>query len=371
MHNPRATLVEMQFRIADTFTASLARLTGEEQKAVKTTAFDLQMDPFRPGLQLHKIEGARDRDFRSVRVSRDIRIIVHQTKDSFMLCYVDHHDDAYRWAERRKLETHPRTGAAQLVEIRETVEEIAIPVYVPVAQEPQSKRLPFAGLPYDQLLSYGVPVEWLPDIRAADEDSILDLASHLPSEAAEALLELATGGTPRIPGPSPAVAVIDPFDHPDAQRRFRIMRDWEELERALDYPWEKWAVFLHPAQRAIVERDFSGPARVSGSAGTGKTIVALHRAVHLARTNPNARVLLTTFSETLANALRDRLRILVSSEPQLAERLEVYAIDALGARLFRLNLGDPFVCSSDAQIRALIEEERLPRSKTARSRQPS
>ena len=317
----------MQFRIADTFTASLARLTANEQKAVKTTAFDLQMDPSGPGLQLHKVEGARDRDFWSVRVSRDIRIIVHRTQDSFMLCYVDHHDEAYRWAERRKLETHPKTGAAQLVEIRETVEEIAVPVYVPVAQEARPRRLPFSSLPDDELLSYGIPIEWLPDIRAADEDSILALASHLPSEAAEALLELATGGTPRVP--SPVVTGIDPFDHPDAQRRFRIMRDWEELERALDYPWEKWAVFLHPAQRAIVERDFSGPARVSGSAGTGKTIVALHRAVHLARTNPNARVLLTTFSEPLANALRDRLRILVSSEPQLAERVEVYAIDAL------------------------------------------
>ena len=125
---------------------------------------------------------------------------------------------------------------------------------------------------------------------------------------------------------------------------------------ALDYPWEKWAVFLHPAQRAIVERDFSGPARVSGSAGTGKTIVALHRAVDLARSNPSARVLLTTFSETLANALRDRLRLLVSSEPQLAERVEVYAIDALGDRLFRLNLGAPSF-ASPAQLRTLIEEE--------------
>ena len=344
----------MQFRIADTFTASLARLAGEEQKAVKTAAFDLQMDQSHPGLQLHRLDGARDRNFWSVRVSRDIRIIVHRTENSLMLCYVDHHDEAYRWAERRKLETHPKTGAAQLVEVRETIEEVAVPLYVPVAQEAQPSHLPFAVLGDDELLGYGIPVEWLPDIRSADENSILDLASHLPSEAAEALLELATGGTPRVP--SPAVAGIDPFDHPDAQRRFRTMRDWEELERALDYPWEKWAVFLHPAQRAIVERDFSGPARVSGSAGTGKTIVALHRAVHLARTNPNARVLLTTFSEMLANALRDRLRILVSSEPQLAERVEVYAIDALGERLFRLNLGAPSF-ASHAQIRTLIEEE--------------
>ena len=343
----------MQFRIADTFTSSLLKLTGDEQKAAKTAAFDLQMDPSRPGLQLHKLAKAIDRNFWSVRVSYDLRLIVHRTQSSFMLCYVDHHDEAYRWAERRKLEPHPRTGAAQLVEVRETVQEIAVPVYVPVAAEAQPKGLPFDGLSDDALLSYGVPIEWLSEVRATDEDGILDLAARLPSEAAEALLELATGGKPQAP--SPVAADIDPLDHPDAQRRFRIMSDVKELELALDYPWDKWAVFLHPAQRAMVERNYNGPARVSGSAGTGKTIVALHRAVYLARTNPKARVLLTTFSETLANALRDRLRILINSEPWLAERVEVYAMDAVAERLYRLNVGAPSF-ASDAQIRALIDE---------------
>ena len=120
----------MEFRIADTFTDSLARLTGEQQKAVKTTAFDLQMNPAQPGMQLHKLDKARDPHFWSVRVSRDIRLIVHKTDASLLLCYVDHHDNAYRWAERRKLETHPKTGAAQLVEIRETVQDIIVPTYV-------------------------------------------------------------------------------------------------------------------------------------------------------------------------------------------------------------------------------------------------
>lgn len=115
----------MDFRIADTFTDSLARLTGDEQKAVKTTAFDLQMNPASPGMQFHKLEKARDKDFWSVRVSGDIRLIVHQTQSSLMLCYVGHHDKTYDWAERRRLETHPTTGSAQLVEIRETVADDA------------------------------------------------------------------------------------------------------------------------------------------------------------------------------------------------------------------------------------------------------
>jgi mRNA-degrading endonuclease RelE of RelBE toxin-antitoxin system len=104
----------MDFRIADTFTDSLARLTGEEQKAVKTTAFDLQLNPANPGMQFHRLDRAKNKNFWSVRVSRDIRLIVHRTAGSLLLCYVDHHDDAYAWAEKRKLETHPTTGAAQL-----------------------------------------------------------------------------------------------------------------------------------------------------------------------------------------------------------------------------------------------------------------
>src|ERR1035437_7927258 len=107
----------MEFRIADTFTDSLAKLTGEEQKAVKTTAFDLQLNRAHPSLQFHKLEKAKDPNFWSIRVSQNTRIITHRTGTSLLLCYGDHHDEAYHWAERRRLETHPKTGAAQLVEI--------------------------------------------------------------------------------------------------------------------------------------------------------------------------------------------------------------------------------------------------------------
>ncbi len=166
----------MEFRISDSFTSSLAKLTGDEQKAVKTTAFDLQMNPDAPGNSFHKLDRAQDKNFWSVRVSSDIRLIVHKTAASLLLCYVDHHDPAYAWANRRKLETHPKTGPA------------------------------------------------------------------------------AVGGA--------------------------------RLQRA---------------------------GADSGSAGTGKTIVALHRSVVLARSQPDSRVLLATFSDTLANALRTKLRRLISA----------------------------------------------------------
>src|SRR5262249_25777480 len=155
---------------------------------------------------------ARDKNFWSARGSRDIRLIVHKSEASMLLCYVDHHDNAYDWAERRKLETHPTTGAAQLVEIRETVKEVIVPIYV--QQElpaPGALRL-CAEKPDDELLSYGVPAEWLNDVREATEDSILLLADRLPGEAAEALLELATGGKPRVV--QAARPITNPFDHP-------------------------------------------------------------------------------------------------------------------------------------------------------------
>ena len=135
----------MNFLIADTFTDSLARLTGDEQKAAKTTAFDLQLNPVGSGMSFHKIDKSKDKNFCSVRASRDIRIIVHKTASSLLLCYVDHHDKAYDWAERRKLETHPTTGAAQLVQIRETLQEIVVPVYVEAP--PQTSPRPSIRLP--------------------------------------------------------------------------------------------------------------------------------------------------------------------------------------------------------------------------------
>jgi len=368
----------MEFRIADTFTDSLAKLNGEEQKAVKTTAFDLQMNPAHPGLQFHKLDKAKDHNFWSVRVSKDLRLIVHKTGTSLLLCYVGHHDEAYEWAERRKLETHPKTGAAQLVEIRERVQEIIIPKYVEPKPTSNLKSSLFENLSDSELLEYGVPPEWLPDVRGANEETLLELADHLPKEAAEALLDLATGVIPQtfhfISPPPRASADVwkgaqpelippqserglvstESFEHPDAKRRFRLINNQDELEQALDYPWEKWTVFLHPAQRELVEWEYNGPARVSGSAGTGKTIVALHRVVYLARTNPDARLLLTTFSDALANALRTKLRLLIGNTPRLGERIEIHSMNSIGKRLYEANVGKPKFAGTEI-IRELIE----------------
>lgn len=342
----------MNFLIADTFTASFNRLSGVDQKAVKASVFDLQMDRTGNGLQLHRIDKSKDPNFWSARVNRDIRLIVHKTGESLLVAYVGHHDDAYAWAERRRIEAHPRTGAIQIVEVREQVADVAPPpTFDFVFPEPAKKEVVnkplFASLDDNALLSVGVPADWLADVRAADEDGFFTLAAHLPAEASEALLEFAATGRLSLPAPPTA----DPFRHPDALRRIRPIADQEELEQALAFPWEKWGVFLHPSQRALVERAFSGPARVAGSAGTGKTIVAIHRAVRLARENPAAKILLASFSQPLADALAKKLLVLAPETGGVVPRITTASFRGIAEQLYQLEHGLRPRIASDLVLR--------------------
>ncbi len=352
----------MHFLIADSFTDALARLPAAEQKAVKLSAYDLQLDPSSPGLQFHRVDRSKDPNFWSMRVSRDLRIIVHKTADSVLLAYVDHHDKAYAWAERRRIEAHPKTGAVQIVEVRERVEEAAPQLFssTPVAEPaPSAPAAPapkplFVGLSDEELLSVGTPSDWLAAVRAATEDRFFDLAAHLPAEAAEALLAYAAEGALRRPEPVPAPT--DPFAHPDTRRRFRVVENQEELEAALDAPWDKWSIFLHPSQRNVVERRYDGPARVAGSAGTGKTVVAVHRAVRLARAEPLARVLLTTFSQPLADALRRKVDLLAGADRGAASRITVAPWQGLADELHQLAFGRRPRIATEAQVAAVLKK---------------
>lgn len=337
----------MTHRIADTFYDSLAKLTPQEQKSVKTTAFDFQMDPSLPGLSMHRVDRARDPNFWTARVNRDIRMVIHKKDGQSLLAWVGHHDAAYRWAETRRIESHPRTGAIQIVEARETVEEVVVRRYVEKAVE---LPRPLAAKDDDTLLSWGVPVDWLDTVRDVTEDTVLDIAGRLPTEAANAVLSAAVGETPE-----PAVVSeegADPWSHPDTLRRFRVLENVEELQAALEAPWEKWAVFLHPAQQEYVDRDFNGPARVIGSAGTGKTVVALHRAARLAEA-PGARVLLTTFNRKLADNLRDKLPLVAS--PEARARTTVEALPVLISSLHREAHGDSEIVD-ETSLRHFLNE---------------
>ncbi|OVE88124.1 DNA helicase [Agrobacterium tumefaciens] len=338
----------MTVLIATSFTKALDKLTGQEQAAVKVTAFDIQQNPESPGLSLHRIDRCQDPDFWSARVNKDIRIVLHKRGGNTLLAYVAHHDDAYAWAQRRRVDEHPTTGAAQIVEVRETIEEVVIRRYV---EEAVGKPKIFAEVADDTLLTWGVPQDWLNTVRQATEDTVLDIAGHLPDEAQEALLAAAVGEVPTI-----RIAIGDQtgYAHPDARRRFIVVGDEAELAAALNAPWEDWAIFLHPAQREFVERNFNGPARVIGSAGTGKTVVALHRAVRLAGENAAHRILLTTFSPQLADGLAKKLDRLAANHPEIAERITVGSLSDVAQRLAAERLGDVEI-ASDSEVASLLQ----------------
>jgi hypothetical protein len=178
------------------------------------------------------------------------------------------------------------------------------------------------------LLSLGIPESYLRLVCDVDEDGLLDLLPRLPEEAQEALMALATGERPE---PRPVVSAslaADPFAHPDAQRRFWVASDEEAVAQALEKPWAEWLVFLHPSQRAAVDRNFNGPARISGAAGTGKTVVAMHRAAHLARESKAGRILLTTFSKTLSARLSEGMDTLLGPASEARQRIEVIHLHA-------------------------------------------
>lgn len=337
-----------QFYLADTFRDSLGRLPAPDQALVKQTTYDIEDDLPAPGLSLERVtRNPYDGGFWACRVSRGTRIILHRDGEVVVFCYVDRHDDAWRWAENRRLAPHPETGALQLVEVVERVEE-----RVTVKGGPPR---PWASRSDAELARCAVPEECYLDVRAATEESILDLGDRLPQEAIENLIELNAGRLPPLLIRTDSDGrPVRPIDHPDARRRFRLVGDAEDLHAALDGAWDRWATYLHPTQRDAAERDWNGPARVTGSAGTGKSIVAVHRAVNLAKRHPNARILLTTFSPLLAKSLADKVRILSMSQPRLLERIEIAPLDEVMVRIYRARIG-AFKQATHAEVVEAVE----------------
>jgi superfamily I DNA/RNA helicase/mRNA-degrading endonuclease RelE of RelBE toxin-antitoxin system len=336
----------MNFIIADTFQKSLGRLAADEQAVVKQAAFDFQLNPKNPGFSYEDLKRAKDKNMWSFRASADLRIIVHRTAATFTLCYVDHHDKAYAWAERRRLENHPVTGAAQIVEVLERTEEHVRRVVREEVVEPPV----FRRFERDYILALGVPAEWLDAVMNASEADLDALLPQLPQEAAERLLELACGN----PVPVPVVERSESgFSHPDAQRRFRVVESENELKHALDFPWDQWMVFLHPSQRKVVERRYNGPARVSGAAGTGKTVVAVHRAADLAKRNPTARILITTFSKTLALRLAWQAKLLLGSDSPLFAQIRIEHVHKVARDVVAGNRGDVAIIQGSDAVQLL------------------
>ncbi|WP_024973838.1 UvrD-helicase domain-containing protein [Ralstonia pickettii] len=331
--------------LSSEFLVQLAKLPSNIHTKVLKWAIGFQTNPTSSGTNYENIKGARDPNLKSVRVDGDWRGIVFKPSsgDVYVLLYVGPHDEAYRWAENRKLTINPVTGAMQLVTLEHVAEHApaadvlqpveASPVYAASATSPL-----FAAFDDRELMSLGVPQELLGNVRSVTSDAELDaIQARLPVEAYEGLFLVAAGDTISqvlMARESRVDKVIDTEDFvaalatPESQSRFVVVDDDETFAAILNAPLAQWRVFLHPSQRQLAEKKFSGPARVLGGAGTGKTVLAMHRAKWLAEncTGNGQKVLFTTFTRNLTTDIEQNLRTLCPAAT--LAKLEVRNLDA-------------------------------------------
>lgn len=317
---------------------AFANLPQGVQKKARQFVEKFRRDPTASAINYEKIERAKDPKVRSVRIDQGYRAIVVAPPlgDVYLLVWVDKHDEAYRWAENRVFEVNAR-GAMEVYEVQEPAP--------PAAPAPTAKEVPepalLDGFSDGDLNLVGVPQPLVPAVRALRSQQDLDhLSRYLPTSAADAVMCLVAGYSleqvleelTRAPEEEPPVAEppkVEPEDflqalqHPESQQTFHVVESEEDLAEILNAPLERWRIFLHPTQRRLATQNFRGPARVLGGAGTGKTVVLLHRAAHLARkvfNQPQDRILVTTYTRNLANDLRDNLSRLC---PDVSDRIEV------------------------------------------------
>lgn len=332
--------------LSQDFLLQLSKLPSTVHSKVMKWAIQFQSDPTSPGINYENINGARDSNLKSVRLDRDWRGIVFKPSsgDVYVLLYVDHHDDAYRWAENRKLSINPVTGAMQMVVVESVAAMESPPAPpTPVARAIQEQKahaqVPlFGGLEDRELLSLGVPEEMLPEVRILSSEQQLDaLQSRLPVEGYEGLFLVAAGDTvsqvliareTRVDRQVNTADFAAALATPESQSRFVVVDDDEAMLAIMNAPLAQWRVFLHPTQHKLASGDRSGPVRVLGGAGTGKTVLAMHRARWLAdnRTPDGKKVLFTTFTKNLASDIEQNLRTLCG--PSTLAKLEVRNLDA-------------------------------------------
>ena len=339
---------EVKVAISDQFLEAFSAVPKNKQKKVRRFMTKFRSNPRSSGINYEKIEGAKDPKLRSVRIDQSYRGIVMKPDagNVYMLLWVDHHDDAYQWARNRIVQIHPETGSLQVI----PMEEGELPVsngQTPETTDGEGEDDLFAEHRDRELVRLGVPEAVMPLVRSIrTEDQLDELQPYLPQEAYEALFLLAAGYSQREVDNELSYSrkkeEVDTEDYatalqrPNSQRRFAVVEDDEELERMLEAPLEKWRVFLHPTQRRLVTMHANGPVRVLGGAGTGKTVVAMHRAVWLAEnvfTDPDDQILFTTFTRNLAADIEKNLRLIGASE--VLDRIEVTNLDAWLSRFLQ------------------------------------
>lgn len=339
--------------LSQEFLLRLGKLPSAVHARIVKWALKFQQDPMSPGINYETIKAARDPNLRSVRIDQDWRGIVFKPEqgDLYILLHVDHHDDAYRWAERRKMAVNPVTGALQLVSLEAVEDSRAEPVEPAKVEQKTAGKLAdreplFAGLSDEALVQLGTPVELVPLVRRVENEAELDaIQTQLPVEAYEGLFLIAAGDSvsqilsereTRVDRTFDTSDFVAALDSAESQSRFVVVTSDAEMTAILNAPLAQWRVFLHPVQRKLAAGDRSGPVRILGGAGTGKTVLALHRAKWLAknRTPNGQKVLFTTFTRNLALDVEQNLKSLFLDDPDVV-KVEVCNLDRWVHRFLR------------------------------------
>lgn len=315
--------------ISSDFLTAFARLPRQIQGKVTEFVNKFRNNPVSPGINYEKLNSGIDKKIYSVRIDDSYRGIVVRQQETgvYLLLWVDHHDEAYQWASRKRCEVNPKTGTIQVYDVQKVATKVSAP----------ENAYLFAAVREEELLKLGVPEAQIEFVRSfISKEDFYKSESAMPHDAYEHLSWLAEGFPVEevlelvSEEESTAASGEDlsaALDAPATLKSFVVVEGEDELRRIMAEPLEKWRVFLHPTQRRIVQKEYSGPARILGGAGTGKTVVAMHRAKYLAsKCESQQRILMTTFTANLAADIRENLRKICTLEE--LRKIEVIHLDA-------------------------------------------
>ena len=284
-------------------------------------------DPTRDGLNLESVQGSVDKQVKSLRLDQSYRAIAFEFENNIMFVHVNEHDKAYRWAKGRRVKLDHATNRVRIVEVEEVKEQQVV--------RDQTTPSLFENISDKRLLRLGVTQDELARVRGyssiealeADEDELdsltfsvaYGLAAGYTDEEVYGMVGVDEANAKESETTDVTADNTDEFaalvQTPESQQTIFSPKDTQQLKQFFEGELDGWRVWLHPDQRKFAYRDWNGPAMVRGGAGTGKTVVAMHRAKYLADKLSDdevtgQRILVTTFTTSLANDIQQNLRTL-------------------------------------------------------------
>lgn len=305
--------MNISLRYHKSYRKALRKLSTKDIGKVQEAVMDFEDNPKSPGLNLEPLHASH---FYSIRASQDLRIILtplDEGKQRFwILLYVDHHDKAYDWAQNRRMSFNDATQTYDLLQVGG--DEIL------KAKTAPSANNVFASWSNRNLQKLGLPLPMKPFLLGIDSDQQLDeLKEFIPEITLEALKFAWMGesvdeviryvASAKSTEQDSDLATV--LTSPANQRNLVEVRRTDELEKFYQGDFADWMVYLHHTQRQMAEGRFKGPVKLTGGAGTGKTVVALHRAKYLMENARDERpIFFTTYNKNLAENLEQQFTLL-------------------------------------------------------------